>query len=240
MQIKFKLISLNVGAYNLSQKQLRFFLKEQPDILCLQEITKDDFLCWKRELGMHGVYVSTYLNQKIDSGLAMLSRFPITKTRSLKYGSPKVLWKQGGKERSCRETSNRILQIVNIMFPLGAEVQIGNIHFTWSPLGMPSALQKKHAANLRILMMGLGSVILCGDLNTPRGGEIFSSILADYTDHIPLKYKTSIDGRIHRAGPLKLMVDTIFSSPNYESHEVRMVSGFSDHRAIVGIIRAKS
>lgn len=89
------------------------------------------------------------------------------------------------------------------------------------------------------LLETLGSfpeLILAGDFNAPRGGEVFGTIAARYKDNIPPEYKTSIDGGLHRAGKLEYMVDGLFTTPQYIASKVRLIDGVSDHMAIVAEI----
>ncbi len=78
--------------------------------------------------------------------------------------------------------------------------------------------------------------VLCGDFNAPRGGEIFSELAARYRDNIPAQYTTSIDASLHRAGDLQLMVDGIFTTPEYQASSVLLHSGVSDHYAVTADI----
>jgi endonuclease/exonuclease/phosphatase family metal-dependent hydrolase len=80
------------------------------------------------------------------------------------------------------------------------------------------------------------SLVLCGDFNAPRGKEIFSRLAAHWTDHVPLAHTTSLDPVLHRAGALQLMVDGIFSTPDYDVSGVRLHQGVSDHCAITARI----
>ncbi len=70
-------------------------------------------------------------------------------------------------------------------------------------------------------------------------------IAAKYKDNIPAEYVWSLDMGLHRAanGGLQegaaaqglpgLMVDGLFSTPEYTISDVRMHDGISDHCAIV-------
>ena len=55
-------------------------------------------------------------------------------------------------------------------------------------------------------------------------------------DNIPPPVTTSIDGPLHRAGDLGLMVDGMFTTQGYEAREVRVVDGVSDHCALVATV----
>jgi endonuclease/exonuclease/phosphatase family metal-dependent hydrolase len=87
-------------------------------------------------------------------------------------------------------------------------------------------------------MLGQRSIILCGDFNAPRGREIFSRLAKRWHDNVPLHYVTSIDPKLHRAGPLQLMVDGVFSTTDYRVRNVVLHQGVSDHCAITADIAA--
>ena len=77
------------------------------------------------------------------------------------------------------------------------------------------------------------------DRENPQAGgaeihlhEIFGRLAAQWTDHIPPTYATSLDPALHRAGPLQLMVDGIFATADYGVSEVVLHQGVSDHCAI--------
>ena len=76
------------------------------------------------------------------------------------------------------------------------------------------------------------SFVLTGDFNAPRGGEIFAELASRYKDNIPNHYQSSLDPDLHRVKNLKLMVDGLFSTPDYNLGEVRLINGVSDHLAV--------
>ena len=81
-------------------------------------------------------------------------------------------------------------------------------------------------------------LVLCGDFNAPRGGEIFTRLATQSRDNVPSHYVTSIDPKLHRAGPLQLMVDGLFSTDGYRLSEVVLHNGVSDHCTITAVVHA--
>ena len=51
-----KLISLNIEGDKHIPQVLAFFKREQPEIICLQEVFLPDFKMFKKELGMEGAH----------------------------------------------------------------------------------------------------------------------------------------------------------------------------------------
>ena len=115
-------------------------------------------------------------------------------------------------------------------------------NFTWSEHGQPDRYQRQDVRALLDTVLPLGDIVLCGDFNAPRGGEIFSFLAERLKDNIPRRYKTSLDIALHRAGkerPEELadkMVDGFFTSHGYRASGVRLERGVSDHCAIVGTV----
>lgn len=238
-----KLISLNTEAGKHFGIQKSFLKAEKADVICLQEIFKSDFLLLKKHLSMYGLFTPTWIrtvkNKKTTKpmGIALLSKFPIKRSSVLKYGEDEILDKIPGER--LLEQRYRHLLITRIMID-GLEYIIGTLHFTWSPNGKPTPIQKEHASHLFYVLDKLPEFILCGDFNSPRGSEIFDKLSQKYTDNIPIKYKTSIDKKLHRAGDLKLMVDGLFSKNSYKIKNVRLVTGVSDHYAIKALVKRES
>ena len=114
---------------------------------------------------------------------------------------------------------------------------VGTTHFTWSPDGIPDDFLRKDMKSLLAILQDIPEIVLCGDFNAPRGGEIFDALAQRYKDNIPLEYDTSIDVNLHRDGKKmadrSLMVDGLFTTSFYKCSNVRLVGGVSDHFAII-------
>ena len=121
------------------------------------------------------------------------------------------------------------------------EYTIGAVNWTWTQDGAVNAKQKEGIARLTAKLEDL-ELVLCGDFNLPRnlpgGNEIYQALTAVWKDNIPADVLTSIDPDLHKAnkherGRLKWMVDYIWTTPMYKVGKVRVVSGVSDHCAVV-------
>lgn len=118
----------------------------------------------------------------------------------------------------------------------GVRYHIGNTHFTWTPDGQPSPEQYENMASLlRVLdKKTKNNVVLCGDFNAPRGFGVWGMLAERFCDNIPTDVTTTLDLELHRAAPLFLVVDGMFSSLHYAVENVYLKSGVSDHLMIAG------
>ncbi len=236
-----RLVSVNIERSKHLERVIPFLHAEQPDVVCLQELNEWDVERFQKELSMDVSYVPLGINPKEQHhadgpgviGIGIFSK-KIISTDALFYR---------GRAEDGRISVDRLLQNLAVLVceieHEGNTYKIATTHFTWTPDGEPSELQRNDCTNMLTLLAGLDQFVFCGDFNAPRGGEIFSRLSAAYTDNIPAEYESSIDGVLHRAGPLPLMVDGLFSTPGYDVTDVSLVSGVSDHCAIVAQIHTR-
>lgn len=249
-----KLVSLNVEGDIHWERIKPFLFREQPDVICLQEVFEIDANRLGQEFGMSVVFEPMW--QKVPRsigreagelmGLAIVSRASIRKTWSLVYHAPKpdIVPYENHSLEAIRESTRS--------FVLLAEVEdkeekfvFATTHFTWTPDGLPNTYQRADAKELLKQLESVPDSILCGDFNMPRGvNEIYRLFTERYRDVIPLSYVSSIDMEFHRvkndavlAARLgTFMVDYIFLTKEYEANDVRLVGGVSDHYAVVAQI----
>lgn len=236
-----KLVSLNIeGRKHLRDIVLPFLKSREIDVLCLQEVFESDVDILKKELNMQGVFVARVLYRTNDSldillpnGIAMLSKSEIKNIQTPCYrGDPAVLKELAGHDH----TANRIFLYGDII-KNGEIFRVGTTHFTWTPDGEANDYQREDLKNLFRILEAIPEIIICGDFNAPRGGEIFQEMAKRYKDNIPEKYDTSLDKNLHRVGKTRrLVVDVLFTSPQYVAENVELVGGVSDHCAVVGDI----
>lgn len=231
-----RLISLNVERSKHMTRVEPFLRLHQPDIVCLQELSRDDTPRLQEAGGLqhcHYVPMAVHPLDQQPFGVAILSRHPFASTDVVTYGGTGngdlVLDRTTPESRleSCRYVVAR----ATILFD-GNSFTVATTHFPWTPDGQERGFQGEAVAQL---MKGLGSgeIILTGDFNAPRGGPIFAEFARHWRDSIPAEITTSLDPTLHRAGPLDLMVDGLFTSPHYRADEVRLLGGLSDHKAVV-------
>jgi len=241
MSKKLKLVSLNIEAHrHLEERVLPFLEAEKPDFISLQEVFEVDVPLIEQRLGMKGHYVpmanvtetSFHIRHALGNwGVAQFTRLPTPTQSSFHYiGTPDRL--PIFFENNEPNAMNRVFVWSQVEHE-GQSFTLGTTHFTISKHGEWSQEQQ---TSLEALLKGLEQfpeIIFSGDFNAPRGGQIFSQLAERYTDNIPPEVTTSIDGQFHKAGQLELMVDGLFTSPEYQASEVKVVGGVSDHKAIV-------
>ncbi len=234
-----KLISLNIEGSRHLDLVLPFLKAEAPDVICLQEFLQKDFSLFEKELGMRGTYEGLLL-WDMDKpgdyqlwGLGILSRFPMTHRNAEYYfGAPNIVKKH---DTAIQSNVNRAVLGATIPHPEG-NFHIANTHFPNSSIGdVVTDFQRTTLEKLLSVLEDMPEFVLCGDLNAPRGLEIFDRLAAQYKDNIPPEYTSSI-GSFHRAGPLPYVVDGLFTTPHYQVESVRLVDGLSDHKAVVAEI----
>ena len=239
----FKLISLNIEGDNHYDKIFPFFQKENPDIACLMEVYEIDLPMISEKLGMEYRFVSlqriTTSNPfrqatKGSQGIAIFSKLPFVNEGKETYESVPADTNLTGAEP---EACSRKLLWVDIQHE-NTTYKFVTTHFTWSPNGSVTDLQRADVDNLLMKLVPLKEFVLCGDFNAPRGKEIFARLAHEYADNIPPEVVTTLDRSIHRAGDKlpDLVVDGLFSTPEYVVSNVRVVPGVSDHCALVGEI----
>lgn len=242
-----KLVSLNIELAKHLPLVRTFLEKEEPDIACLQEVYEADFEELAKELGMEAVFGQMSLIGRVEYtkppfvpyGVGILSALPIQSVRRAYYRDDEESARKHVFNGTSRDDSHLLLWVST---KKGNEsFVVGTTHFTWSPGGIADDLQRSDLKSLLGILEKIPEIVLCGDFNAPRGGEIFDALAHRYKDNIPLEYQTSIDVKLHRDGErLKgrpLMVDGLFTTPAFQCSNVRLVGGASDHFAIVAEVR---
>ncbi len=240
---RVKLVSINVELNRHNDSVASFLARERPDVICLQEVLESEMPHYGETLGMEGRFEPMALHQlpkfrgvaglsETPFGLAIFSRYPAVFSVDYYCGSPNEI----PKMRDPLEPINRMLLSAKCEVG-GRSFVIGTTHFTWTPDGSVSEAQRRDLGGLIAALARHPEVVLCGDFNAPRGGEVWSELASRYKDNIPIAYDSSLDPVLHRTrGTRRLLVDGLFSTPAYRVSEARLVEGVSDHKAVVGAI----
>ena len=239
------LASINVERSKHLPRVLAFLARHAPDVVCLQELVPDDIQPLRRELGYsHHYFLPMCRFPEPDGprpvGVGVLSRHAFTSVADIGYGG-------GGSgsdvlDRSSEESrfrTNRYSVALIDVAVSGARFSIGTTHFPWTDNARICDFQRTACDALIDRLKGR-RLLLCGDFNAPRGTEIFNRLAAQWTDNIPPQVTTSIDPVLHRAGPLQLMVDGIFSTDDYQVSAVELHQGVSDHCAVTATVRSRT
>jgi endonuclease/exonuclease/phosphatase family metal-dependent hydrolase len=243
--MSLKLISLNIEGDNHYDRIFPFFEKEQPDIICVQEFFLDDLPLFEEKLAMTGYAVGMWtcslpntvrVSQKGLMGVAIFSKLPLLLTSHAWYvGEGKII--EMFTPTAGAEKVSRALLWADVEKE-GKKFRIATTHFTWSPAGSVTDIQRRDIQKLLQITDSLGEQVLSADFNAPRGTEIFSTLSSHFKDNIPPEITTSIDQNLHRRKGIQFMVDGLFTTKTYTAKNVEIRDGVSDHCAIVGEIYA--
>jgi endonuclease/exonuclease/phosphatase family metal-dependent hydrolase len=237
----FTLASINLERSKHIARVVPFLRARSPDVVCLQELVDDDIPPFRDELGYrHHVFIPMARFPEQGrlrlTGVGIFSRHPFEFTENIPYAG-------GGSGSDVVDRTSEESRFQTILYPLavagirtgGDTYTIATTHFPWTDNARTSEFQRT-TCEAFLGLVGDRSLVLCGDFNAPRGKEIFSQLAGRWTDHIPPTYTSSIDPVLHRAGPLELMVDGLFSTADYEVSAVALHQGDSDHCAVTAVV----
>ncbi len=244
--MELTLISLNIQQDLHHHLAIPFLQSKKPDIVCLQEVFKEDLHLYEEALGMKSFYKPECFIESLVTGdgkdklfgVAILTNKEAVFDFSYIVGDeahiPVFDFKNSLTERNI---INTVLIWVDIQNSNGKSMRVATTHFTWTPDGSSTKYQLEDMQKLiNVLDTKLGHFILTGDLNAPRGSESFSKLAEKYIDNIPEKYDSSLDPNLHRVRGLKHMVDGLFSTKEYTISNVSLEEGASDHKAVIATI----
>lgn len=244
---ELSLMSLNVERSKHLDRVIPFLGKQHADVVCIQELMERDIPAFEQVAGSLAIF-SPYTQHSAEGnpgvmGIAIFSALPVQDRKEEWYarnseGTPDFDMRTTETKHATENHSIIFCDVVsdNSVF------RIGTTHFTWTPDGAPDLFQREDLKKLLAILDESGEFVLTGDFNAPRGGEIFSVIASRYKDNIPSQSVTSLDQVLHRAAknrPHEIenkMVDGLFTTPAYSAENVALVSGVSDHCAIVADI----
>lgn len=247
-----KIFNLNVeGHRHLEEKILPFLAAKKPEVICFQEVFAAD-LPFLAEQGYQGRFQAmtqikpdSFFQQPVSGGLGLFlgAKLPIEAGEFILYRgepnsipvAPKIL----GKNPKIANFFNRYLGWIRVK---KAEelYTVATTHFTYDPQGQVNQAQRQDLAKLLTITSQLPPHLLTGDLNTPRGKELWSQLEEYYKDNVPADVETTIDNQLHRADhQLKLVVDAFFSQPPYRVKSLEVISGLSDHKGLLGQVAVK-
>ena len=241
-QIDF--ISINIEGDKHLSRITKLIRERPPDVACFQEVLEKDINDLAgADYDHYFSPMATGFNQaagiKVSKGiLTMWKRsFALLKASAHVYFSYQDAHDNSEAPRKPNER-DRIFLVVELEC---AEhiYRIGNTHFIWTPDGSVSDEQRTALANLLPVLDSYNNesgILFSGDFNAPRGGEIFTALAERYQDNIPAHVTTTIDQELHRKKGIQLVVDGLFSSPEYAVSSVELVSGVSDHHAVIAKI----
>lgn len=239
-----KLLSCNIeGDRHLESRLFPLFVREQPDVLTLQEVFQSDLKKIAEATGLTEYHfaplaridkANVHIKKLGQFGIAVFAKKILEKRFDYYIGMPDFL-PEFFKDNN-PNSMNRLLLAAKVEVA-GQSYQIGTTHFTWSGQGEVTDEQRASFKNLERVLNKYPEIILTGDFNTPRGGEIFDALASRYRDNIPSELNTTIDSHLHKSGQdIQLVVDGLFTSPEYSVKQVQVLPNTSDHMAVVAEI----
>lgn len=232
-----KVIQLNIEKGKHWDVQVPFFKAQQPDVVCLQEISRETFDLLKRELGMEGYY--TPMDSIDFVGVAILTTLPIITSGHEYYFRDEQTLLPGDRYTDPEDLEWPARALVHMVVEKdGQQYTMLATHFPKNHEGSVVAdFQRRDYAALLKLLQHYPECILAGDTNCPRGTEIFDDLAIRYKDNIPSDVVTTLDPILHRRGSeIAYVVDGLFTTSEYTATNVRLVTGVSDHQAVVADI----
>jgi endonuclease/exonuclease/phosphatase family metal-dependent hydrolase len=235
------LASINIERSKHLDRVAAFLRAQDPHLFCLQELVDEDIPVFRDALGyahVHFVSMARYPDQgRLRlTGVGIFSRARFESTEDIGYGG-------GGSGTDVVDRTSEETRYQTTRYPLavvsvrhgGAPFTIATTHFPWTYGARTSDFQRQACDGLLRLTSGR-SLVVCGDFNAPRGREIFTRLAGAWRDNVPPIYDSSIDPVLHRVPDLRLMVDGVFSTPDYDVSAVTLHQGISDHRAITALV----
>lgn len=225
-----RLLSLNVYRNNYMNLLIPFLKRSSFDVVCLSELDFCDLEKIENILKMKGIFVPMFSDEK-ENGICILTKHKIISHKSFFYYK---------KDEKSKRPANidRVLLVAKIEID-GKDYDVATTHFTWTKDGKADDFQRRDLKKLFTVLDNYPELVFCGDFNAPRGWEIYLKLIKRYKDSVPLIYKSSLDPKLHKAGLLNFVVDHLFTSPSYQAKNVKLISGVSDHKAIVAEIYKK-
>lgn len=245
---QLRLVSVNIERSKHLPLVEAFVEAQQPDVVCIQELMEPDCDLLAAAFGAtHHLFAPmsrlTAEYPGMRYGVGIFSRLPVGSSGMHYYVRTQEALPEIDPILYAQDPNKEHRMVLWCDAEKDGETfRIATTHFTWTPDGSASDTQRRDAASLLAQLGEMGEFVLAGDFNAPRTnrdgtpGEIFGMLAARYRDNIPTAYATSIDGAIHRAGPIPLMVDGLFSTPSYRVSDVTLHTGVSDHCAITATV----
>lgn len=235
-----KLLTLNIESDRHLARVHAALAEHRPDIACLQEVFESDCAYLASSGGYTVKYaiggrVERCLGPDRNWGVAVLSRVPVLRQTAHCYADDPRL-------RVIREPNDpRRALVVTELEHEGRPYRIITTHFTWTPNGEISAAQEADFARMKSLLSQYSDYVLCGDFNAPRGREMFAKFVEELgvIDHLPNSVRSTLDPMFHKAAPLELVVDTVFSTREYRVLDIRTLEGISDHKGVLALVERR-
>jgi endonuclease/exonuclease/phosphatase family metal-dependent hydrolase len=229
-----KLLSLNVEQDKHLTTAGEFIERENADIVALMEVCEDN-LATLLPTYPYRVFKPNFHLDGRKVGVVLASRLPFVTTSHFYADGV-----SGEEIPPHGMGTHRPLTLFADIRVGEKRYSIAATHFTWTP--DRSETEKQHADLDRLLdYLGDRELLMCGDFNIPRGNGAYKKLARRYRDNIPSSTTTTIDPLLHRGnmttpGTLSVVVDYVWSTPQYTVQNVKIVRGVSDHCGVTAIV----
>jgi hypothetical protein len=238
-------LTLNSEGHKHFDRILPFLEKHHFEVVHIQEIFLADVPVYEKVLGAKGTFLPLVkVTQPNSWGMDPLGEWGIATFTSLPVVQSSFEYYVGSKEdvhemiEDDASSYNRTV-LWQTVEKDSEQFTFAHTHFTWSNHGQPTDEQRRDYQKMQNILDRIPEFVLCGDMNSPRGTEIFDRMAQKYKDNVPAKYTSTIDPELHRQKDLELMIDGIFSTPEYEVTQVERHCGVSDHCGLSGVVSRK-
>ncbi|PZP40608.1 MAG: hypothetical protein DI585_00635 [Pseudomonas fluorescens] len=238
---QLRIASINIERSKHLHRVETFLKTIKPDVLCLQELCAKDIPFIEDLIGNKLHYAPMCLHPaevELDTiGIGLISWTNLEDVSTTYYhGTGQNIREiEFIEDRGHRMADNNSVDNA-IIAGTCQGFRIATTHLNVTRKGEASAFQLASAAKLikvaEAEAQTYGGILLCGDFNAPRGNATFSLLAEHFIDGVPAHYTTSIDGSLHRAGHIELMVDGLFHTPSYQLQNAKLHTGVSDHCAL--------
>lgn len=237
--MSLKLVTINIEGNRHLARWPRIVPEEQPDVVCMQEVFEKDLPYIEEKLQMKGSFFPMMnIAQENKYGISPAGLWGVGLFTNLTHSPIQGEYYSGTNKVKIFVLPNDASRVLvsSTVEKDGEQFTVATTHFTWSGKGETTAEQLADFSQLKQIVEKKNEVILCGDFNAPRGRELFSKFTEILHDNLPADVTTTLDETLHYAGKLDLVVDTIFTSPQYRAEKVHTIAGVSDHMAVAGEI----
>lgn len=252
MPSTLRVATLNVGRF--LQERTRVKVREiaqredAPEVMLVQDLPFRDLPLFERWPHVAYAPMTNHLinGERAVVGIAILSRYFLAKsTHHTTWGDGVLKNLEGINEKNERhlgaesdrlveKTEDRVL-ICAIVIKNGQCFSVATTHGMWTRGGVTNEVQKVTAARLlRVLSSEFlfpGGSVVGGDMNFPRGGEIYQKFVECGIKDCILPVETTLDPDhpLSKRG-IKVVSDYFFTTGScYRISDVSVDGGISDH-----------
>jgi endonuclease/exonuclease/phosphatase family metal-dependent hydrolase len=250
----FKYIQLNIWMGGMVwDNMVEFFHQENPDILVMQEVYEghDPTLdkrfrtveVLREELNMEHSYSSPYIldvtdNVNIPLGNAILSKFPIIRTKTVPYNAPYREFSLDKTNHKDFPNTPRNVQHAVIQLPDNTEINVFNTHGIWGFDGLDNSRRDNMSKVLLETIDHAPHSLLSGDFNTFYETNAMRAIGKEMKNIFEGELQSSFNLEYKKEGNFAhSVVDMIFAS-----HDLKIVEkkapqvSVSDHMPLVVVV----